>query len=116
MASKNDLALAVLEDLEVVAAGENPQAADSQLVIRRYNRLHESWVTQGLAYWESATSAASDTIPDRVMAPLTTLVANACAKAFGKSRDIVEEAKAMNQLSAIVEHESSEQPTQALYY
>lgn len=116
MATKNDLALAVLEDLEVVAAGESPTAADSQLVIRRYNRLHEELVFKEIAFWESASSAASDTIPDRVMRALTKLMAVVCADAFGKVSDPTREMLAMNNLRSVSARVKSELPTQALYY
>ncbi|MBT11839.1 MAG: hypothetical protein CMI02_07380 [Oceanospirillaceae bacterium] len=116
MASKNDLALAVLEDLGVVAAGENPTNADAQLVIRRYNALHEMLVEKELAYWESAASAASDTIPQSVKGPLTVVLANQCAKAFGKPRDYAEETIGMNQLSAVCQRERSQLPTESLYF
>ena len=112
MASKNDLALAVLEDLGVVAAGENPTNADAQLVIRRYNALHEMLVEKELAYWESA----SHTIPQSVKGPLTVVLANQCAKAFGKPRDYAEETIGMNQLSAVCQRERSQLPTESLYF
>lgn len=116
MATKNDLALAVLEDLGVVAAGESINASDAQLVLRRYDRLHEKLVTDAVAYWPAPVSVASNVIPARVMEPLTKVLAARCSKAFGLPRDYVEETEAMKELYKLAANEGSEKPTEALYF
>ncbi len=48
-----ELARAVMEDLGLIAANEDPAAADQSMILRRYTNLIEEWRDDNIVYWEA---------------------------------------------------------------
>ena len=72
------LARNVLLHLGVVAAEDQPSAADLQFVTDRYTDIHAELTGDGMAYWPVSA------IPANVFEPLTQLVALSVSGPFGK--------------------------------
>lgn len=72
----NNLALAVLEELGVIAEGETPNADSGATVKRRIGAVLAGLRDEGLAYW------TADNTPLEVKEPMTKLVAFACMGVF----------------------------------
>lgn len=76
MATQSDLVTRVLQELNVLVAGETPASADNTVVVDAIGEVHAELQERRLAYW--ATSA----IPDAVMRGLTLVVAGNVARKF----------------------------------
>lgn len=88
MATREELAEAVLEELISEDSHQAPNAADTDLVLRRYDRKLVNLADENLADW-----ASTDDIPDGAMIGLTKIIAYECRKPFGANvrRDVYEE-------------------------
>lgn len=78
--SLSDLTLAVMQDLVVIDAFDNPSASDHALIRGRYEAILENLKEEGLAYWDEGA------IPLAVFQPVTDLVALHCGGAFGRPK------------------------------
>ena len=76
-----DFYRAVLDKMEVTAAGEPAAPEDTQLIARRYVGKHAQLLALGLASWDVA-----DAIPDEAVPPLIPVIAFECADEFGDER------------------------------
>ena len=110
MATKADLAQAVLEDLGVIAASETPSASDQTLIIQRYEREYSLLLNKQLAWW------SKDAIPDEAMGPLTQLVAYRAAPSFGQLRNMADHQHATRDLSRLYAKADMKSPAKAEYY
>ena len=77
-----DMAIAVLQELGVLAAGEAPSAEDDALVKARYERWRVLAAKRFLVDWD-----ASDAVPAGAEDAVTLIVAYNCAPAFGLPKD-----------------------------
>lgn len=68
----------VLEKLQVIAAGEEPNINDATTVGGKYVSLHDMLVTEGLVDWSNTES-----VPDWAEHPITLMVAAMSASDFG---------------------------------
>lgn len=75
-----DLYQQVLDRLEVTAAGEAAAPEDTKVVRDKYPLLYDMLLTLNLVSW-----SASEDVPDFSVIPLTSMLAFACAKEFGKN-------------------------------
>lgn len=62
----------------MLAAGQNPNADDGQVVSDRYQIVHDYLLEKGLASW-----SINEDIPDTVAIPVINVVAYACSSEFG---------------------------------
>ncbi len=88
MATREELAEAVLEELISEDSHQAPNAADTEAVLRRYDRKHVNLTDDNLADW-----AVSGDIPEGAMTGLTKIIAYECRRMFGANigRDLYEE-------------------------
>lgn len=68
----------VLQRLQVLATGENPDPDDGQVVADRYPSIHAILMAKNLASW-----SITEDIPDYLEVPMVNIVAYACATEFG---------------------------------
>lgn len=73
-----ELAANVLLSWGLISADETPSAADSSMIVKRYNNILEELADDNLAYWDA------DKIPTIIFEPLTEIMAIVVARAFGK--------------------------------
>jgi len=73
-----ELRTKVLQRLQVLAAGETPNADDGQIVSQRYAFVHDALLDMDLASW-----AIDEDIPEAVSIPVVNIVSYACASEFG---------------------------------
>ncbi len=78
----NDLYRATLEKLTVVAAGEPADAGDLAVIATRYASVYNMLAGLRLVSW-----AADEPVPDSAALPLTSMLAFASARDFGKNSD-----------------------------
>jgi hypothetical protein len=72
-----ELKAAVLQELVVLATGEDPTAGDAAVVGDRYAELYEMLLTEGLVSW-----ASDEELPDFAARPVTLMVAYLCCGSF----------------------------------
>jgi hypothetical protein len=73
-----ELRIAALQEIGILASGEEAEAEDDQLVSDKYTALYDMLLTEGLVAW-----AADAELPDYADIPLTMMLACAIAPAFG---------------------------------
>lgn len=78
--TKMQLAIAVMEDLALLNPGETPAAADTSMIIRRYENLLEELRDEQTVYWDE------NAIPNETFEALVNVVALMVMGAFGKAR------------------------------
>lgn len=117
MKTKNQLAVAVLQDIRVLAANESPTAADAALVEGAYDTKLAEWRRRGFVWWTN-TNRSTQEIPDEVFPALVDLISNEVAGAFasaGAPRNAVEkraiEAELLRSLRALNHKPPSGEPT-----
>lgn len=110
MATREELAEAVLEELISEDSHQAPNAADSEAVLRRYDRLHVNLTDDNLADW-----IASGDIPDGAMTGLTKIVAYECRRMFGANigREVYDEG--MRDLRKFTHDRPTYEPVKADY-
>ncbi len=82
--TKTDVAREVLEELAVVAAGEEASAVDLMSVEKAVERVHASLSGKGLTT-NGSNTWTPERIPDYVVAPYILLTAAAVCRRFGAS-------------------------------
>lgn len=88
MATREEFAEAVLEELVSEDLHQAPNAADTEAVLRRYERKYINLADENLADW-----AVGGDIPDGAMTGLTKIIAYECRRMFGANigREMYEE-------------------------
>lgn len=87
-----------LQELGVLATGEDANAADGAIVDQKYAALYEMLVTEGLVTW-----SVDDEIPEFAEQPMIWMTAHLCAGSFGVSpqkKSELEQLGALNLLPA----------------
>lgn len=84
MATKADVRNQALEELGVLAAGEDASAEDAVLVEARIDRLHEEYVDNGLVAFVLTS------IPAAAVDPFAILVAASCWRAYNGEEGLVQ--------------------------
>lgn len=79
MATREELAQAVLEELVSQDSHQAPNAADSEAVLRRYDRKYVNLADENMADWD-----VSGDIPEGAMTGLTKIIAYECRAMFGR--------------------------------
>ena len=77
MATKNELAIKVLQKLGVAEAGETPSTDDTGIVEDKYDSRYKVLAAKDLVSWGSG-----DDIPTEAVEPVTSIVANDCLSEF----------------------------------
>jgi hypothetical protein len=80
MATRTELYRDVLENLGVVAAEDNADASDVQVVAGRYATVHAVFVKERLPIW----GLASDAIPEHAVMPLVDILSFRLARKFAQ--------------------------------
>lgn len=114
MATQADLVSRVLQELNILVAGETPTAADDAVVDDAIAEAMAELQERRIAYW--ATSA----IPEAVMRGLTLIVAGNCGRKF-ISTMTVQECEAMREagmrrLREVIAMQQDHQPTPHTYF
>lgn len=107
--TEQDLARAVLQELQTLAAEEEPAPADADLVKDRYRSKLATLIRHNYADWSSGS------IPDEAMTGLVKVIAYECRVPFGKdySRDLMTEG--MNDLRKFMGVAPTYEPVKASY-
>lgn len=84
MATQSDLVSRVLQELNILVAGETPTAADDAVVDDGIAEVHGELQERRLAYWELSA------IPEAVMRGLSLMVAGNVARKFIPSMSVAE--------------------------
>lgn len=72
-----ELARAVMEDLGLIAANEDPSADDQSMILRRYTNLLAEWQDDNIVYWDA------DAIPYETFEALVSVMRIVVGPAFG---------------------------------
>jgi hypothetical protein len=81
--SQNDLAEAVLTQIGVLDAGEDPDPLDVTLIQTVYTSKHLDWTERGYVDWPNGGNPATTEIPENAFHALTQLMANEMLPSFG---------------------------------
>lgn len=81
MATRFDLCVRALQEITVLAAGEDPTAEDLELAEHKFDAVHASLGARGLLTW------TLDSIPDWAEEPLVQMTASILGKPFGMPND-----------------------------
>lgn len=73
-----ELRKAALQEIGILASGEEAEPEDDQLCKEKYESLYDIMLTEGLVAW-----AADDNLPDYAALPVTMMLAAYIAPAFG---------------------------------
>lgn len=88
MATKNEIIRAVLDELNIVSAGQDVSAEDAQAAGARIGYslvdLASRFLIPDVIWPEQSTDHA---VPDHIVAPLIPYLAQECATVFGKDSD-----------------------------
>ena len=76
--SSLDLSRGVMEDLGLLAAGEDIAATDHEFIPRRYANIYDEMMDEQIPYWEM------DAIPKEAFEGLVTLMGLVVEKSFGR--------------------------------
>lgn len=106
--TKQDLAIRVLTELEIISATETPEHEDAELVKKYYTTKLASLVDDGKAYWPA------DEIPDAAFTAVAQIMADNCKKAFGKQYENGQ--IGFDSLVAHISKQSDGQPTVIEYF
>lgn len=82
MATENDLAKQVMQELGVLAAGTDPSAEDGTDVLTRYHQRLLMLTDEDCADWMAGSAPTDDVIPDAAMPGLIQCIAYECAAMF----------------------------------
>ena len=115
MATKVELRNQVLQELEVLPAGQTASAEDAVTVETRIDQVYAFLEDKEIAYWDA------NNIPAEVMRPMVKIVAYECAPAFQLPPDKIALHKAqhdtgMRDLYAHVAAQRGGEPIKATYY
>jgi N-acyl-D-aspartate/D-glutamate deacylase len=114
MATQADLVTRVLQELNILVAGETPDASDDTVVDDAIAEVHAELQERQLAYWETTA------IPESVMRGLTLMVAGNCGRKFVPSMPISEcEAmrdQGMRRIREVIAMQSDQQPVPQNYF
>ena len=78
-----DLYAQTLINMQVTAAGENPDADDMALIGEKYDALYPLLHVRGLVSWGS-----TDSVPDESVQPLVQMLSYSSAQAFGQQSSL----------------------------
>lgn len=84
--TKNNLVKEALWELGVIAEDENPSAAQSSYVRKKYDRVLERWRDDGLVFWENTGNATAE-IPDEVFDCVAKMLSGEIYRQFGFSEE-----------------------------
>lgn len=111
MATREEFAQAVLEELVSEDSHQAPNAADTEAVLRRYDRKHVNLTDENLADW-----AVSGDIPDGAMTGLVKIIAYECRRMFGVNigKEVYDEG--LSDLARFMMHRATLEPVRPDYF
>lgn len=110
--TRQDLLLAVLQRLLIYGPGEVPAPEDTEKVDRHVDPQLKQLARRGIVYVQD-----TDDIEDDYEDPLVTIIANACAPAYGQARNPTSVLEAENLLREMQSGDGAGAgTTKSLYY